>query len=108
MPAERPEDFVLRVSRRIAETRRAKGWTQDQMAEALGTATRALQRIEAGQNLTLYTLARIASVLGVRPEELVAHAAGQRPVRYSSPLPTSARVVAEIAKKPKMRSRRPT
>jgi DNA-binding Xre family transcriptional regulator len=32
---------------------------------------RNLQRIEAGQNLTLHTLARIAEALGTEPEELV-------------------------------------
>jgi transcriptional regulator with XRE-family HTH domain len=65
---------VLRVARRVAELRRAKGLTQDQLAEALGTATRNVQRIEAGQNLTLFTIARIAAVLGVEPEGLVAGA----------------------------------
>jgi transcriptional regulator with XRE-family HTH domain len=71
VPAERPDDFVRRVTRRIGEVRRARGITQDEVAEALGTATRAYQRMEAGQNLTLHTLARIAEVLGVRPADLV-------------------------------------
>ncbi len=95
---------MLRVSRRIGEVRRAKGLTQDEVAERLGTATRALQRIEAGQNLTLYTLARIAAVLGVGPEELlVGTAAGPRGPRYapSRSLPTHA--VSERAKTPRRR-----
>jgi hypothetical protein len=39
--------------------RRAKGITQDAPAETMGTATKNIQRIEAGQNLTLRTLARV-------------------------------------------------
>ena len=93
MPAERPEDFVLRVTRRIAEIRRTKGLTQDRVAEALGTQTRAYQRMESGQNLTLYTLARIAKVLGVNPEDLVQPVTSARRPRSppeSPPLPEAA------------------
>ena len=91
MPAERPEDFVLRVSRRIGQVRRAKGLTQDEMAEKLGTATRAFQRIEAGQNLTLYTLARIAGVLGVRPDDLLAAGVDRHRHRTAKPDATAGR-----------------
>ena len=71
MPTESPDAFVRRVTKRIAELRRDRGMTQEGLAEALCTATRNVQRIEAGQNLTLHTLARVAALLGVRPEELV-------------------------------------
>jgi transcriptional regulator with XRE-family HTH domain len=71
VPSEPPEAFVIRVTRRIAEIRRARGMTQEEVAVALRTATRNVQRIEAGQNLTLHTLARLAAVLGARPEELI-------------------------------------
>jgi transcriptional regulator with XRE-family HTH domain len=66
-----PQDFVVRVTQRIAEVRRAQGMTQTELAELLGTNLRNVQRIEAGQNLTLYTLARIAEALDLSPEELV-------------------------------------
>ncbi len=85
MSAERPEDFVLRVTGRISQIRRAKGLTQDEMAEKLGTATRAFQRIEAGQNLTLYTLARIADALGVRPDDLLGVGVERHPQRTGKP-----------------------
>ena len=71
MPADKPEDVVRRVAQRIAETRRRKGITQDEMAEALDCATKNYQRIEYGQNVTIKTLARIANVLGVSIVELV-------------------------------------
>ena len=46
--------------------------TQEQLAAALNTAARNVQRIEGGtQNLTLRTIARIAAALGVTPEGLL-------------------------------------
>jgi transcriptional regulator with XRE-family HTH domain len=78
VPTELPEDFVRRVTQRIAEVRRERGVTQDELAEALGTATRNLQRLEAGQNVTLHTLARVAAALGVDPEVFVVRAARAR------------------------------
>jgi transcriptional regulator with XRE-family HTH domain len=95
--AERPEEFVVRVSRRIAEIRRSRGVTQDQLAEVLGTATRNVQRLEAGQNLTLHTLARLAAALDVTVADLV----GTDPVRppalrrYASPSATAIHAIGE-------------
>ena len=69
---DRPEAALRRVARRIAEIRRAKGITQDEMAEKLRCATRGYQRIEAGgQDLTLRTLVRVANLLGVTVTDLV-------------------------------------
>jgi transcriptional regulator with XRE-family HTH domain len=95
--AERPEEFVVRVTRRIAEIRRSRGVTQDQLAEVLGTATRNVQRLEAGQNVTLHTLARIAAALDVTAADLV----GTDPVRpppprrYATPSASAAHTVSE-------------
>jgi transcriptional regulator with XRE-family HTH domain len=66
-----PSAAVRRVARRIAEIRRAKDITQDQMAEALKCATKNYQRIEYGQNVTIKTLTKIANVLGVTVTDLV-------------------------------------
>lgn len=74
MPSRASPDkgFVQRVARRIARARRAKGITQEDFAHAVGTAPRAYQRIESGeQNLTLRTIARIAAVLELSPEALI-------------------------------------
>jgi transcriptional regulator with XRE-family HTH domain len=94
VPTELPEDFVRRVTQRIAEVRRERGVTQDELAEALGTATRNLQRLEAGQNVTLHTLARVATALGVDPEVFVV-----RPVRarrrYGPTRPPTEHAVSE-------------
>jgi transcriptional regulator with XRE-family HTH domain len=55
------------VGRPVAELRRERGWTQEQLAERLGLQTNNLQRIELGmQNLTVRSLARLANGLGVK------------------------------------------
>jgi transcriptional regulator with XRE-family HTH domain len=66
-----PGALVKRVAQRVAAIRRAQGVTQEQLAERLGTAPRNIQRIEAGQNLTLRTLERVAEALGVDPIDLL-------------------------------------
>jgi transcriptional regulator with XRE-family HTH domain len=64
---EDPERLLRAVAHRIAELRSGRGLTQEQVAESLGIALRNFQRIEGGrQNLTIRTMAAIASVLGVR------------------------------------------
>lgn len=67
MEIRRPEDFVREITRRIAYVRRAAGVTQEHAARRLGCALKNWQRLEAGQNLTLHTLARVAEALGVSP-----------------------------------------
>ena len=68
---ERPEQVIEGVGRRVAEIRRALGWTQQEAAEHLRMPLKNLQRIEAGMNLTLRTLTRVASGLGVRARALL-------------------------------------
>jgi transcriptional regulator with XRE-family HTH domain len=81
------EDLVERVALRIGELRRARGITQEQMAERLGTAVQNYQRIEGGkQNLTLVLVARIADVLAVDPMALLERPAEPRPRRGRSKL----------------------
>jgi transcriptional regulator with XRE-family HTH domain len=49
----------------IRSLREAKGWTQEEFAEATKYSVRTIQRIEASEDLPIYTLKRIADVLGV-------------------------------------------
>jgi transcriptional regulator with XRE-family HTH domain len=67
-----PPDLLQAVGQRIKALRQARGLTQDAVAEALGIASKNVQRLEAGrQNLTLKTLSHIADVLDVEPYELL-------------------------------------
>jgi len=65
MDEERADRVIADVGRRIAEVRRELGWTQQQAAERLDMPLKNLQRIEAGMNLTIRTLVRIASGFGI-------------------------------------------
>lgn len=61
-----PDDAFLRgVGARIAEPRRVRGLTQEALSQMLDVSAKYLQRMEQGENLTLKTLARVASELGV-------------------------------------------
>ncbi|HEY5960306.1 MAG TPA: helix-turn-helix transcriptional regulator [Polyangiaceae bacterium] len=65
MEKERAEEVIRQLGRRIAEIREDLGWTQQQAAEMLNMPTKNLQKIERGSNLTVRSLVRVASALGV-------------------------------------------
>ena len=72
MRRQAPPEIVAFVAQRIKAIRIARGLTQDAVAEALGIASKNVQRLEAGrQNLTLKTLSLVADVLDVEPHELL-------------------------------------
>ncbi len=74
-----PFDFVKRVTGKIAQARRDAGLTQEQLADLLRVTPRHIQRVEAGANLSLYALARIAGVLGLDPSRLTLPDPGEAP-----------------------------
>lgn len=60
------------MGRAIASARRTAGLTQEELAAETGIDYKRLQKIEAGSvNVTVRTLDRIASVLGVAPGGLL-------------------------------------
>lgn len=66
--------FIAGVGARLRSLRHAAGLTQEQMALRIGCNLRNYQRFEKGENLTLRTLAWLASVMGVTPAQLVEQA----------------------------------
>ncbi len=59
-----PEDYKVKIGALIQESRQHRGFTQAQLAEALGTSQSAINRIEkGGQNISLEMIARISDVL---------------------------------------------
>lgn len=88
MQSRKPQEVVDAVGRRIAEVREHHGLTQEEAAERLGISLRHMKRIEAGHNMTIYTLARIALAFDVTPASLLAaprSLAPRRPGRPPSP-----------------------
>ncbi|WP_328916673.1 MULTISPECIES: UDP-N-acetylglucosamine 1-carboxyvinyltransferase [unclassified Streptomyces] len=58
------DDYLARIGRLIRDARQHRGWTQAQLAEALGTSQSAVNRIERGnQNISLEMIARIGEAL---------------------------------------------
>ena len=80
-----PQTVVDAVGRRIAEVRRHHGLTQEQAAEVLGISLRHMKRLEAGHNMTIFTLARIAFAFDVTPAELLARPRSSAPRRPGRP-----------------------
>jgi transcriptional regulator with XRE-family HTH domain len=65
------EKVVEALGRRVAELRAEHGLTQAQLARALGKVTpQRVARIEAGANLTVFSLVAIANQFGVAIDEL--------------------------------------
>ena len=58
------ETYLDKIGDLIQEIRQSRGYTQAQLAEALGTSQSAINRIEkGGQNISLEMMARISEVL---------------------------------------------
>ncbi len=70
MPEAGPS-LLLDVGRRIAELRVARGWTQDVFAERAEVSPGYIRHVEAGrENLTLTSLVKLATLLGVTVPDL--------------------------------------
>ncbi len=58
------DDYLARIGNLIRDARKHRGWTQQQLADELGTSQSAVNRIERGhQNLSLDMLSRIGEAL---------------------------------------------
>ena len=71
MSGPRARQIIKEIGRRIAELRCELGWSQAQLADALGIALQNVQRMEQGrQNFTVHTLVTVAHELGCEPRVL--------------------------------------
>lgn len=61
------------IAKRIRELRKAKGWTQQQLAEKTRLSFNAVTKIEQGlaKSPTLRTLTKLADVFSIGLDELV-------------------------------------
>jgi transcriptional regulator with XRE-family HTH domain len=93
-----PEKLVKLVGERVRELRLSLGWTQNDLAMRLRAAVQRVQNIErGGENLTLFSLARLANALEIEIGDLFGpHEHRVRPRRVGRP-PTPT-VAAEVGK----------
>jgi transcriptional regulator with XRE-family HTH domain len=81
-PKYTDQKIQQRIASRIRQARRAKGLTQEQLAEALDVATETVSRYEAAKlPPSLPMLYRIADVLSIDVESLGGRGAGCPKVR---------------------------
>jgi UDP-N-acetylglucosamine 1-carboxyvinyltransferase len=58
------DEYLVQIGALVRDARKHRGWTQTQLAEALGTSQSAVARVEQGkQNVSLEILARIGTAL---------------------------------------------
>src|SRR5687768_3294429 len=70
--AEKELGSRLVVARNVMRLRIQRGWTQQQLARALGVTQPRIAQIEsAGANVQIDTLDRLAAVFGVEPARLL-------------------------------------
>ena len=66
MPRRRDQELLRDLGRRVAEARTQRGYTQEQLAEAIDIQPVTMSRWETGDRaLSITTLANIADALGV-------------------------------------------
>lgn len=66
-----PEKTAEQIGRRIAELRQQKGWSQREFAEFLRVTFQWVSQLEAGQNLTIYTMVKVANAFEVTLQDLL-------------------------------------
>ncbi len=65
------KDYLLALGRRVRKLRIAKGWTQEELAEATRVTRVCIVAVEGGkQNVSMDILVRLANALSVAPEAL--------------------------------------
>lgn len=64
------EPEAIAVAGRIVEARTRRGWTQQQFAHEASVSVSTVQRWEKGDIPPHLRLVRLASILGVQPEEI--------------------------------------
>ncbi|TCD54338.1 XRE family transcriptional regulator [Alloscardovia theropitheci] len=55
---------------KITQLRKDRGWAQQYLADLTGLTVRTIQRMEAGENMSLETLRLVADAFGVKVSEL--------------------------------------
>jgi UDP-N-acetylglucosamine 1-carboxyvinyltransferase len=89
-------DYLARIGKVIRSARIHRGWTQQELASALGTSQSAVNRVERGhQNVSMDMLARIGEALD---EQLVTFGTGPMHLRVTGPTTLSGSIDVKSSK----------
>ncbi|NOT65656.1 MAG: helix-turn-helix transcriptional regulator [Methylotenera sp.] len=67
-----PSYILVAFGKHLAHIRKDHGWSQEKLALESGIARSYLSGVERGQrNIALLNIYRLATTLGIRPEELL-------------------------------------
>jgi UDP-N-acetylglucosamine 1-carboxyvinyltransferase len=89
-------DYLSQIGTLIRSARQHRGWTQQQLADALSTSQSAINRIERGhQNVSLEMLARIGEALD---KQLVSIGGGPMHLRVTGPTTLSGSIAVKTSK----------
>lgn len=103
MPKKRSET-VEGFGAKLAELRKAAGYTQQELAEALGTSQRMIAYYESPQAMPpAALLPQIASVLGVSTDELLGVRPARKRVKPASRLERRLQQIEKLDPKPRKR-----
>lgn len=96
--------FFRELGARVAQLRKEQGFTQKQLAEALGTSQQQVASYEVARlRIPVSLLPRLARVLGVNMETLIGEE--QRPTAKRGPAPKLQQQMDRISQLPKTRQR---
>ncbi|HEY1957576.1 MAG TPA: helix-turn-helix transcriptional regulator [Polyangiaceae bacterium] len=65
-----PDRVCRNIGRRIAELREERSLTQEQLSVLLASSSQWISQIEAGRNMTVHSLVRVAEALRVPVQQL--------------------------------------
>ncbi|AYF79605.1 UDP-N-acetylglucosamine 1-carboxyvinyltransferase [Nocardia yunnanensis] len=96
--ATKQADQLEQIGRLVRESRKSRGWTQAELAAALGTSQSAVNRIERGhQNVSLEMLARVGRALDTELLS-VGHTSGPTHLRIVGGQPLSGSITINTSK----------
>ncbi len=100
------KEFCVALGQRIAQLRKDRGWTQQELAGKLGVAQQTLAHYEVARiRMPASTLPQLATLFATTVDELVGHAQQRHAAAKRGPLPKWQQQIEAIAQLPKTQQR---
>lgn len=100
------KEFCVALGQRIAQLRKDRGWTQQELATKLGVAQQTLAHYEVARiRMPASTLPQLATLFATTVDELVGHAQQRNAANKRGPLPKWQQQIEAIAQLPKTQQR---